>query len=252
MKLAAIYNVWDGLELLPYSIRSIRDHVDVVIIVYQERSNWGEFNPDVDYWLRLDSSYDASIKMEPNTNVQSTRYAMKFETAKRQAGINLAVKMGCTHFIGMDTDELYRPVEFEAAKIRYEAEGMGATAAPIRVYYKSPTLAMDKLDSTLVPFICPLPARTGIKKTNIKVDLTRCTSERYSIMPDITMHHYSWVRRNGIESKTRNSTARININTPEIIKEWREAGEGTVLNKIHRGKTLIRVPNEFNLPEWQN
>ncbi len=46
MKLAAIYNVWDGVELLKHSIASIKQDVDLIIIVYQDISNFGEeFNP---------------------------------------------------------------------------------------------------------------------------------------------------------------------------------------------------------------
>jgi len=47
MKLAAIYNVWDGLELLPHSLRSIRSQVDCIIVVWQGRSNWGEYDSRV-------------------------------------------------------------------------------------------------------------------------------------------------------------------------------------------------------------
>jgi len=42
MKLAAIYNVWDGVELLHGSIECIKDHVNQIIIVWQNVSNIGE------------------------------------------------------------------------------------------------------------------------------------------------------------------------------------------------------------------
>ena len=46
MKLAAIYNVWDGVELLRGSMESVKDGVDLFIIVYQNVSNIGEvFHP---------------------------------------------------------------------------------------------------------------------------------------------------------------------------------------------------------------
>ena len=251
MKLAAIYNAWDGIELLPYSIASIRNHVDVIIIVWQERSNWGELNPEIRQWLDRSNSYDIHIQMEPGPGLGSTRFAMKHETAKRQAGINKAIELGCTHFIGMDTDEIYRPSEFGLGKLVAKANPTTSYAVPIQVYYKSPTLCLDKIDTTYVPFICPLPANTGMRKTDILIDPTRRTSDSYTILPNVIMHHYSWVRINGVESKTRNSTARNNIhNRPKLIEEWDNAEEGTVLREIYPGYTLIKTANEFHVPEW--
>lgn len=251
MKLAAIYNVWDGIELLPYSIASIRDHVDVVIIVWQEKSNWGEVNPEIREWLNHNNSYDIHIQMEPGLGLGSTQFAMKHETAKRQAGINKAIELGCTHFIGMDSDELYRPDEFELGKFEAEQNPDLSYAVPIWVYYKSPTLCLDGIDTTYVPFICPLPATTGMRKTNLLIDPTRRTSDNYELLPNVAMHHFSWVRKNGIESKTRNSTARKNIHErPKLLEEWNNADEGTVLREIYPGYTLMKVANEFNIPEW--
>ena len=45
MKLCAIYNVWDDWDLLKYSIDNITPLVDGVIVVYSEKSNFGEFSP---------------------------------------------------------------------------------------------------------------------------------------------------------------------------------------------------------------
>ena len=42
MKLAAIYSVYNGLELLENAMFQIKNEVDQFIIVYQEVSNYGE------------------------------------------------------------------------------------------------------------------------------------------------------------------------------------------------------------------
>ena len=253
MKLAAIYNVWDGLELLEHSIKSIRNQVDVVIVVWQQWSNWGEKNPDTwNHVERLQDSglMDYRINMEPDPGRMSTQYAMKFETAKRQAGIDKAVELGCTHFIGMDADEFYKEEEFAYGK-KYIAQlhKQYHFAVPIRVYYKESTLCLDKLDDTFVPFICPLPATTGLRKTNLLIDPTRRTAETYQQMPVVIMHHMSWVRKNGIQGKLRNSTARKNIYKPELIEEYENAEEGTVLKHIYQGRKLVRVKNEFSIQD---
>ncbi len=41
MKLGISYNIFDGEELLENSIRSIRENVDYISVVYQEISNFG-------------------------------------------------------------------------------------------------------------------------------------------------------------------------------------------------------------------
>ena len=48
MKLIAIYSVFDGEELLEYSIKSIRNSVDYVLVIYQKISNFGVINNDVE------------------------------------------------------------------------------------------------------------------------------------------------------------------------------------------------------------
>ena len=42
MKLGLAYNLFDGEELLEYSLRSIRNNVDYISVQYQEISNHGE------------------------------------------------------------------------------------------------------------------------------------------------------------------------------------------------------------------
>jgi len=257
MKLAAIYNVWDSLELLSHSIDSIWKHVDEIIIVWQKWSNWGEVGNFSEWDSNIVPFHHVAvvgklhlINMEPTPGRMSTDYAMRFETAKRQAGIDKAVELGCTHFIGMDADELYRPDEFAAIKERINPKL--SYACKIRVYYKEPTLCLNELDNTLVPFICPLPARTGIRTTNVLIDPTRRTAANYSVIPEdqIVMHHFSYVRKDGIETKLRNSTARKNIYQKQLIEEWEGAKEGTVPQNIYPGKELIRVENEFKIPTW--
>lgn len=249
MKLAAIYNAWDGLELLPDSIKSIRHEVDKVIVVWQEWSNWGEKNNDIRevmYDLYQSKLVDELINVEPQPNQMSWQYAQRWEKKKRQEGINAAKDMGCTHFIGMDCDEFYDPIEFSLFKSYVETNCSDLhTCARIRVYYKEPTLCLDKLDDTFVPFICPLPASTGVlKKSSHLIDPTRITAAQYKQV-DILMHHLSWVRKNGIECKLRNSTARKNIYKPDIVAEFENAKEGSVLQHVYPGRKLIRTENEF-------
>lgn len=260
MKLAAIYNVWDNWEMLEPSIESIRADTELVVVVAQRVSNWGQSAP---IWQKLflerlnrQGLIDRLIWIEPNYKEPKWQLAQAMEKAKRQAGIDFAVQQGCTHFVSMDSDEFYREYEFHfmrewiaASPIRLKQ----SFACSIQVYYKSPNLKLDELDETYVPFICPLPAKTGgVKNCNLLIDPTRRTAANYHPLnfAEIKMHHFSWVRKGGIQDKLRNSTARMNIYKPAIIKEWEKAEAGTVLAEIYRGKRLIECKNEFLPEDW--
>ena len=105
MKLAAIYNLFDGEEILPYSLRNIRSQADKIIVVCQLVSNRGEkASPQLVTLLQSlqkEGLIDYLWCYTPNLNRQPT----KNELAKRKLGRKLALALGCTHFIHMDTDE---------------------------------------------------------------------------------------------------------------------------------------------------
>lgn len=70
-------------------------------------------------------------------------------------------------------------------------------------------------------------------------------------MIDVTMHHFSWVRKD-YDRKIRNSTARANIEKMDLGKKILPLKEGDVFD-LYPGKPLVRVPNKFGLPEiWEN
>src|SRR5688572_26707671 len=109
MKISAIYNVFDGEEHLPHSMKTIFDHVDLVILVWQNLSNWGETHEPLlqfmtpedfagfDYNKIIMVKFDPILHMGPMMN----------ERAKRNMGIEIARDKGCTHFFHIDCDEYY-------------------------------------------------------------------------------------------------------------------------------------------------
>jgi hypothetical protein len=260
MKLAAIYNVWDGTEHLENSINQIRQHVDEVIVVWQKLSNWGEIDTEVE-GVVMDLAHrkviDHHIFYHP-TQINKTIYAINNETEKRQRGLFAAMKLGCSHFLHIDCDEFYDTEEFGESKreIGWMWE-MGYTQpvmnlVKIQNYYKLPTLKLDLLDSTLATFISPIiGAKCGaIRHPDVreKVDITRATHPKYEILSGITMHHMSWVRKeDGILKKINNSTARENLKKHKVLEEFNEAEAGTVLSRIYKGATLVETNNRFNV-----
>jgi len=152
----------------------------------------------------------------------------------------------------MDADEFYHAADIRDGKELCQAmPGAAKTVCPIIVYYKEPTLRVEGYDTTYVPFIHSLThnTRTGLGRYGkYVIDPTRKvnTSAEIRVMP-FPMHHYSWVRENGIEAKLSNSTARNNIYKPEVIQEYQAATEGTTLRRIYPGRKLIRCKNEFGI-----
>ena len=108
-KLACIVNIWDGVEWLKYSMKQLKEHVDVFIIVYQDVSNFGEeYNPFYEFEL-----YDFPVifhKFIPDFSKNGGTN----ELNKRNLGLEIAKANDCTHFLHIDCDELYE--DFGKAK----------------------------------------------------------------------------------------------------------------------------------------
>lgn len=243
MKISAIYNTFDGDELLPYSIKQIREHVDEVIVVYQNQSNYGEiYHPEIPSQL-----CDHVIHFTPDLKKSGTEN----ETRKRNIGIAKAKELGCTHFILMDNDELYESGEFKYYRDLIYYNDCDSSACRLYTYYKYPTIQITPLEDYFVPFICKLKedARVGhFNSYPVKADPTRQSNHHsnfYKINIPL-MHHYSWVRTD-IERKIRNSSARNAFkNKEQIIKDFNDF-ESTGKLALYNGHSWIEVDNKFGL-----
>jgi len=244
VKLAAVYNVFDGVELLVGSMRSVKDSVDLFIIVYQDISNFGEqYNPLSHLPVeQMDEEFKIIwIKYEP------AMMGMLDEKQKRNFGINAAREHGCTHFIAMDCDEYYLVGDFERGKKLFLESGCEGSVITLYSYFGEATLRQENRDSYYVPFIHKLDAHTvtGAPVYPYYVDPTRkinCASVKLLL---IDMHHYTWVRKD-IELKARNSSAKRNIERAGLLKDYYTAKEGAVVNG---GNRLIKVPDYFGITE---
>lgn len=249
MKLCAIYNIWADWDWLEHSIENISPHVDGIIIVGSIMSNYSEVFGIPDMFSNLCHQYEPKTNLRPIQN----------ETDKRNFGIQTAIQKGYTHFIMLDADEFYDPIEFRKAKDYLNSKpNLNGLVCKSQVYVKSPTLTIG-LDTTLVPFIHKITP--GIQHCfnrnypfawidgKIRIDPTRSLNINSGVeMIDVTMHHYSWVRKD-YERKIRNSTARPNIEKMNLAKKIVHLKEGDVFD-LYPGKPLIRVSNKFGLPEF--
>ena len=74
-RLAAIYNCWDGIELLSGSMESIAKHIDRFIIVYQNVSNFGE---------KYDPLHDIIKSVVPWSSTKLIRYEPNLSVSGRE------------------------------------------------------------------------------------------------------------------------------------------------------------------------
>jgi hypothetical protein len=249
VKLGAIYNVFDGEELLRKSIDQIYNHVDLIIIVWQDVSNFGESYSPLPR-ITKDGIQDLE-KVIFYKYVPQLRTGFKNEINKRQKGIDIAKQNNCTHFIGMDCDEFYDTNEFENAKNNFFNSGASGSACRMWTYFKDPTYRLDTPEGYHVPFIHELKTntRTGHNTYPFYVDPTRRINETNVIELPIMMHHFSWVRDN-IERKVNNSSAKSSLSKGTLLKDYYctnlfSSPNGYYIKDFDKRITLVE--NKFNV-----
>jgi hypothetical protein len=248
LKLAAIYNVFDGEELLEGSIKQIYDHVDLIIIVWQDVSNFGEsYTPIFSEFIK------ASHKVIFKKYIPDSKNGFRNEINKRQIGINLAKEYECTHFISMDCDEYYDTEEFGNAKLYFTYSGFGGSVCKMWTYFKSPTYKLETPEGYYVPFIHELKSntKTGVKTYPFYCDPTRRINESKVYDTGIMMHHFSWVRKD-IGRKVRNSSAKSSFEKGTLLNDYYCTNlysnpEGYYLKDFDKKITLVK--NRFNISE---
>lgn len=245
-KLAAIYNLWDGCELLEGSMKCVKDHVDYFIIVYQEVSNFGEaYNPYEDILKAMPTGVTTRfVKYQPALgHIGSVN-----EANKRNAGIDAARSLNCTHFLHLDCDEYYE--DFGALKEEYLQSGHEGSVCPLFTYFKSPILRLENMDGYFVPSIHELNPETQAGRSSYPfyTDPTRVINCSDVVKLSQPMHHFSWVR-DDIERKARNSSAgQYGNRLKGLLADYHspDLGEGYAIKDMG-GQKLKIVPDIFGL-----
>ena len=205
------YSVFDGEELLEDSIKSIRDNVDYINVVYQRHSWYG--NPAkpglVKLLQRLHKSglIDELIEYVPNYKMS----AGKQERFKRNIGLKHAKKHGVDYFMCMDTDEFYLSCQMHSAKREIIKNGITHSFCPI-VVYVTPTQRLLNTPGCFVQWFSYVGMLSNLKynKHNVAlVDPTRQLNHipfsKYYVLSGIEMHHMSGYRKD-ILLKLKNSS----------------------------------------------
>jgi len=252
----AAYNLFDGEELLEGSIRSIRESVNFVCVVFQEMSNFGisrksPLRPVLEDlmtrgWVDQIFEYDPASAKKGHGN----------EIAKRQIGLDLCRNAGCNYFISMDCDEYYKPAEFAKAKSIIIEDGYDSSACMMQTYYKDPRYRLDPPETYYVPFLYRIDERRlemGLRWP-VVADPTRKMPPK-NIMAFtrnvIEMHHFSMLRKD-IRAKLWNSSANVNFkNRIEEIAQhyemWSPGTQAMMPGKERRMYDTVQVENYFNI-----
>lgn len=236
MKLGVAYNIFDSLELLPFSIKSVYDNVDVVVLVYSNKSNDLSIESQRDIGIYLNNIkkdidiYNKIIVTRDEPVIRNHKLIRSFnELHKRNFGYDILKQMNCTYCMLMDCDELYKPEDFKYIKDYISDNNITNTSADLYNYYKFPEVQYRDQNNTHVSFITKIDRDAELQwnnRPNINnIDPTRKNFYRdetiYHIpLERIAMHHYSWMRKD-IKLKLITSSACVNWTTKsEFIEKY--------------------------------
>jgi len=258
MKLGASYNLWNGEELLKSSILSIRDSVDFISIIYQEKSNHGNERSDLNPFLSSllkEKLIDKILYYEPDLSLNPKLN----ELNKRNLGLSLSRNAKCTHHLSIDVDEFYQKEQFDKAKKYIEQNNINISVCQMQTYYKYPTLQIIPPEDYYVTFIFSIKSQTkfilNLKNYPVLVDPSRYVpidnSFKIFQRKELEMHHMSYVRKN-IRFKMENAGAKCNyINEiDKLVNHYENFKDGD--QAMFAGKTCIyynlnKVSNQFNI-----
>lgn len=243
-RLAAIYNLWDSIELFSGSVNCLKNDVDLFVIVYQTESNWGEKYDPLPEITAVEGLF-------PGKKFVYERYQPLIFTGtaneknKRNAGLDLAREYGCTHFLFLDADEYY--TDFAQAKQLYLDSDSDGSVCKMYTYFCLPTLRFEFPDNYFVPFIHVLrsDSRAGTSDYPFYVDPTRTCNAAGVVELPVFMHHFSYIRKD-IGRKLRNSSAKANIAASTVWADYTNAVPGYHVKPFFDQK-LIEVLNIFNI-----
>ena len=262
MKLGVAYNLFDGEELIEYSIKSIRNNVDFISVLYQEVSYHGvKCNEGLlDFLLELKNKglVDEIYLFEPDLNDTSGDNPQFNETRKRNIGLELSKKNGCTHHMTIDTDEFYTDEQFKTMKHVMEEGDFDSGAVQHCQYYKDSIYILKHKENEYVATIEKInPDTQYVFQANypVPVDPTRKTNNgngrvRIFHRGEVEMHHMSFVRKDikgklSSHSSKRYFSDELINQVDEYYKNW------TYPNKVMwaGGNLLevIEVPRLFKI-----
>lgn len=264
-KLGIAYNIFDGEELLPYSLQCVRHTADYIVVVYQKISNFGNENKNLLPLLnelKQQNLIDELIEYKPLLNIVDEignylKLGSLNEQRKRNIGLEKCLENDCTIFSSMDSDEMYLSKSYKNAYNIFIDLGYDSSFCQMQTYYKKPDMVVTPPESYFVPLFYNINGKRKnlrfefIYDYQIKCDGTRMIKAGFPKVftrDEIEMHHFSYVRNN-IESKVVNSSAQMSsIEKDKVIayfNNWKEGDKAFFLgNQIF---DLKKSSNHFGI-----
>ncbi len=256
MKLGLCYMVFDGEELLEFSLKSVRSQVDHLSVTYQTTSYWGN-KADTDIagvvqQLQKVGLIDEAIFYEPNLNESPKENEMRL----RNVGLAASKKAGCTHHISADVDELYDDQQLAFAKSDMESGGYDMSVAHYENYYKEPTYLVVPPQDMYVSCIHSIDNEYNMHLRQpdfpFPIEITRRLVNHDKIRifkrDELLIHHMMNVRKN-IQKKYANSSNKILFNLEKFMKQWdnHKVGDRVCLLPDYINRRTVLVPNRFGI-----
>jgi hypothetical protein len=255
MKLGVSYNIFDGEELLENSIKSIRENVDHISVVYQTESNFG--NPCDEGLVPLleklenEGLIDELFMYKPTLN----RGGHYNEIRKRNLGLYISEGAGCTHHMAMDSDEFYTDKQFKFMKEETLSGDFDSSACQMTTYYKDSKYRLDPKEEYYVSL--PFKIRQGVEYVMgthfpVLVDPTRRMESgkcRVFTRDEIEMHHMSYIRKD-LRKKLQNSSASPNFrNIDKLVdyfEKWEYPKQGLMGGAPDKFYDIVEIEKLFN------
>jgi len=266
MKLGVTYNIFDGEEMLPFSLKNLRPMVDFICVVYQNISNFGNSNDSLEEKLTKlkeeEGLIDYLYEYEPEI-LKDEEGKVKWqngtfnELEKRNIGLKICRANGCDVFMTIDCDELYDESQFEFAKKDFELGGYDTSFCKMRTYYKLPTLELFPFEEYYAPLFYRIKKETKFSREYsidypVLIDPTRRVKAGYSRVYDreeIEMYHYAYVRKDLI-SKTKNSSSQTDVVSQKKVcyhyDNFKDINDSALFIGLQT-HTLREVENKFNI-----
>ena len=256
MKIGISYNVFDGEELLEASIKSIRNNVDYISVVYQTTSNFG--NPCDEGLVPLLEDLknrglvDELFEYRPRIN----KGGHFNEITKRNIGLSLSEGAGCTHHMAMDSDEFYTDEDFKLMKSRMKTNDYESCACQMTTYYKEPIYRLEPKEEYYVSLLFKI--RQGVEfvmghQFPVLVDPTRRMEPgrcKIFARDEIEMHHMSYVRKD-LRKKLQNSSASPNFKDinklVNYFEEWEYPKKALMGGAPDPFYNIVEVNKQFEI-----
>lgn len=215
MKFGVSYNVFDGVELLEDSINSIYDHVDYVSVVAQKESYWGEKLTAKEINVLVDLKSRGYIDELVWYDIKKTKIAIHVhQITKRNIGLEISKKNGCSHHMTLDCDEFYTQEDLNLIIDFHKNNPDMVSYFSLDAYYKDPKFKISSdgyMDNDLfVSGFVPIEHRYVLNyPIKLKVDPTRKPSTtNWNVIDGVKMHHMSYIRAD-IGKKINNAASRL-------------------------------------------